>query len=164
MAIDWLLSSPRRSPGPVTALWQELYEAARECWLTIAAPSSSKHAEDRIRRLFCRHPLVFGARVDEAAQIPPILDGGYARLLARDLDLLGGDDVMLAICYFAARDNGVGSRAMQAVRGHYSARIESLLRQFVRWQNLERAKQRLPTNVLADIQRDLDASPLPLGS
>lgn len=154
-AIDWMRSLRQSSSS---TLWRELFDAARECWLTMSETHLSRHVETQIQHLFSRHPLVFGDPPIEVAD-----DGGqpsvarlYAATLARDLAMLGGDATMLAICYLKARNNGVGPRTMDAVRRHNSGHVESLLRQFERWQSLERPERKLP-GVLDQIRRDLPA-------
>lgn len=155
-AIDWMLSIPQRSPDDAQDLWRHLFDAARECWLTIDVAHLTTHLETQIGRLFARHSLVFSdppiAMAGDTRQ--PSAASRYPATLAQHLALLGGDDAMLAVCYLNARDNGVGPHAMAAVRQYDSGLVESLLRQFDRWQSLERPERRLAT-VLDQIRSEL---------
>ena len=146
-ALDWMISTPKRPGVDANVLWRNLFNAARECWLTISLTHLIQRIETEIQRLFARHPRVFGDVsgdvVADSRQDSGKL-GNYATLLAEDLELLGGDDTMVARCYVSAQLNGVGAETLDMVRRHDSGRIDSSLRQFVRWQALERQNRRLP--------------------
>ena len=160
-ALDWMLSTPE-SPGvDANVLWHNLFDAARECWLTISLTHLNQRIETDLQRLFARHPRVFGkVPVGVVAESGQDLgnEGNYAAHLAEDLALLGGDDTMVARCYVSAQRNGVSAGALDMVRRHDSGRIASSLRQFVRWQALERPNRRLlhVLEQLSDLQSSQD--------
>ena len=135
--IDWLLSPSHCRIDKATELWRELFDGARECWLTISVIHLVESIETHISRLFARHPMVFGASAEQQdAPIPNIARAGnnYSELLARDLDLLGGDDAMLTICCLNAHYNGATPAIMDHVLKRNSGRIDAILQQFEEWQ------------------------------
>ena len=68
--------------------------------------------------------------------------GDYGDLLARDLDRLGGDDLMLAVCCLNVRHNGAAPATIDKVLKRNSGHLDAILRQFERWQQLERKVRR----------------------
>jgi len=135
--LDWLVSPPNCRIYKARELWRELFDGARECWLTISLMHQVEHIETHIGRLFARHPIVFGASEEwqSAARLTQGRDDDeYSELLARDLDLLGGDDVMVAICCLVAHHNGVTPPIMDHVLKLNSGRIDAVLLQFEEWQ------------------------------
>ena len=92
-ALDWMLSVPDRRHSNADEFWRLLFNAARECWLTISLTHLVERIEVQIARLFARHPGVFGNppedAVDDSGQTSAN-EGHYAALLAEDLALLGG--------------------------------------------------------------------------
>ena len=81
----------------------------------------------------------------------PMVEVPYSEILARDLALLGGDDLMLTICCLNAFQNGVTPAAMKRVLNENSGQIDVQLRQFERWQKYERRVRKR-----ADIVNKLD--------
>ena len=143
--IDWLMSPGRRRRHEARELWRVVFDGVRDCWLTISLQHLVEHIEIHMGRLFARHPMVFGKLrgqddLFEPATACSVED--YGELLARDLAFLGGDDLMLAICCLNAYRNGATPAIMNKVLNANSARIDTLLRQFERWQEYERPLRR----------------------
>ena len=158
--VDWLLceSEHAANADKVKRLWQELFEGARDCWLTMPTRPLSENVETCIGRLFARHPKVFGDDAGEGdASEPGVMDtgGDYGDLLARDLERLGGDDLMLAVCCLNVRHNGTAPATIDKVLKRNSGHLDAILRQFERWQELERKVRRRPK--IADALKELRA-------
>ena len=135
--IDWLLSPSNCRIDKAKELWRELFDGARECWLTISLMHLVERIETHMTRLFARHPMVFGASAEQP--VTPELThehsgNDYSELLARDLDLLGGNDVMVTICCLNAYYNGATPLIMDHVLNHGSGQIGAMLQQFEKWQ------------------------------
>ena len=109
----------------------------RECWLTIPLRHLVESIETHIGRLFARHPMVFGDSAEQQ-DVPKLnmarAGNNYSELLARDLDLLGGDDAMLTICCLNAHYNGATPAIIDQVLKRNSGRIGVILQQFEQWQ------------------------------
>ena len=155
--IAWLLSPPHSGVDKARKLWRELFDRARECWLTITLSHLVEHIETHIRRLFTWHPTVFGESVVGGDVSEPNMTratDGYGLLLAQDLDLLGGDDLTLATCCVNAYRNGATAATMDYVLKYNSGHIGAVLRQFEEWQKLERNVRRSPhvVEVLAELR------------
>ena len=152
--IDWLLSEWNHGGNADKArrLWRELFEGARNCWLTMPTRPLGENVGSYVERLFARHPRVFGDHAGERnASEPDVKDtsGGYGDLLARDLEHLGGDDLMVAVCCLNARHNGASPAIIDKVLKRNSGYLDAILRQFERWQQLERKVRRRPEVVEA---------------
>ena len=76
-------------------------------------------------------------------------DESYADLLSQDLNLLGGDDLMLAVCCLRVCQTGASSRDLDDVLRRDSGHFDAILRQFERWQHFERKARRRPEIVEA---------------
>ena len=147
--IDWLLAESNHGSNMDKAkrLWRELFEGARDCWLTMPTRPLGENVETCIGRLFARHPRVFGDDAGEGvASEPGVMDtgGDHRDLLARDLERLGGDDLMLAVCCLNVRHNGTAPAIIDKVLKRNSGHLDAILRQFERWQQLERKVRRRP--------------------
>ena len=143
--IDWLLSTSPYRADIAKKLWRELFGGVRECWLTISLSHLVEQIETHIGRLFARHPLVFGhlSNEQDARELNfELLDNNYGALLARDLDLLGGNDMMLTICCLNARYNGATPAIMSEVLKYNSGCIGRILQQFEKWQHFSRQAER----------------------
>ena len=150
--IDWLLSLSTTRREAARRLWEETFDGARDCWLTIPLQHLREEAEGCVRRLFARHPLVFRDPPGEANASAPDATNDtedYLGRLGRDLDLLGGDDLMLAACLLNARRNGASAAAVGDVLRRNSGHLDAVLRQFEQWQRLERRARRRPEMVEA---------------
>ena len=66
----------------------------------------------------------------------------YSELLAADLDFLGGDDLMVSICLLGAYRNGATPAVIDKVLKGNAGHVDAILRQFERWQQLERPVRR----------------------
>ena len=140
--IDWLLSPPHGRPDKASVLWHELFDGARDCWLTISLIHLVECIKAHIERLFARHPMVFGNSVLQGDVSEPNMGHDasvYSKRLAQDLDLLGGDDLMLTICCLNASRNGAPLAVIDEVLKRNSGHFDAILRQFERWQKLERS-------------------------
>ena len=143
--IAWLLSPPIVRPYAARNLWRQVFDGARECWLTITLSHLTESIETHIKRLFAWHPTVFDDAIlpgniskRRVSQSP----NDYGSLLAQDLGLLGGDDLMLATCCLNAYFNGATEATMHFVLKLNQGHVDSILRQFERWQELERPVRR----------------------
>ena len=138
LCVDWLISSGQPRAHHARQLWREVFDGARDCWLTVSLQPLAERIETHISRLFTRHPKVFGASGDTDNPDTPQNVEDYSEILARDLALLGGDDLMLTICCLNTFHNGVTPAAMKRVVFENSGQIDVQLRQFERWQTYER--------------------------
>ena len=158
--IDWLLAESNHGANTDKAkrLWRDLFEGARDCWLTMPTRPLGEDVGRLVGRLFARHPRVFGDDVGEGDASESGVtdtDADYGELLARDLECLGGDDLMLAVCCLNARHNGASPTIIQKVLKRNSGYLDAILRQFERWQQLERNVRRRPE--IADALKELRA-------
>ena len=152
--IDWLLSESSHGANADKAkrLWRELFEGARDCWLTMPTRPLGEDVGRQVGRLFARHPRVFGDDAGEGDAYESGVtdnDADYGELLARDLECLGGDDLMLAVSCLNARHNGASPAIIDKVLKRNSGYLDAILRQFERWQQLERRVRRRPEIVEA---------------
>ena len=138
VSVDWLISSDQPRAHHARQLWREVFDGARDCWLTVSLQPLAERIETHISRLFIRHPKVFGASgdTDNPDTFQNVED--YSEILARDLALLGGDDLMLTICCLNAFHNGMTPAAIKRVVFENLGEIDVQLRQFERWQTYER--------------------------
>ena len=142
-----LLSLPDSRPNEARDLWRVLFDNSRECWLTMTLSHLNEYIQAHIHRLFCWHPMVFGdlTFADSTAKRPELsFTDKYSQILAEDLDLLGGDDLMVSMCCLDALRNGATPTIMKDVLKRNSGRVEALISQFERWQELEREVRRKP--------------------
>ena len=138
-ALDWLCSESFDRRHVAQTLWRTLFDAVRECWLTISLTHLTESIERDIGRLFCRHPAAFGA---SAAK--PDANRPYSQLLADDLGALGGDDALMArCCELVSRNLQDQAHLHHALRCN-SRQGRAVLEQFVRWQKLERRVKKQP--------------------
>lgn len=151
-ALDWLCSDSSDRREVAQTLWRTMFDALRECWLTITLTHLAQSVERDIGRLFSRHPAVFGASFTRPDSNLP-----YGQLLADDLEILGGDDVLMArCCELVSRNLQDQTHLHDALRCN-KGQGESVLRQFVCWQELERRVMRKPQlleaveRILADV-------------
>ena len=168
--IDWLLADTSHGANVDRAkrLWRELFEGARDCWLTMPTRPLGEDVGRQVERLFARHPRIFGDDAGERiASEPDVEDtsGGYVDLLARDLEHLGGDDLMVAVCCLYAHRNGASPAIIDKVLKRNSGYLDAILRQFERWQQLERRVRRRPEIVeaLHELRAEIARSASPPG-
>lgn len=159
--IDWLLSTPHDRPYKAKELWRELFDGVRECWLTVLLSHLAERIETHIGRLFARHPIVFGDSVSQrnTSERSMTHDASYSERLAQDLDLLGGDDLMLTICCLNASYNGATPAVIDEVLKRNSGHFDAILQQFERWQEFERPVRRRPdvVDALTKLRADIGA-------
>ena len=144
-SIDWLMSPSHCRRDKARELWREVFDGARDCWLTISLGHVVERVETHIGRLFARHPMVFGDSEGPDDLSEPDTGSGvedYSELLARDLAILGGNDLLLAICCLNASYNGATPATMDNVLKGNLGQIGTLLRLFERWQAYERPVRR----------------------
>ena len=120
----------------------------------------------QVGRLFARHPRVFGddaGEGDASESGVTDTDADYGELLARDLECLGGDDLMLAVCCLHARHNGASPAIIDKVLKRNSGYLDTTLRQFERWQQLERRVRRRPeiVDALNELRAEIARSASP---
>ena len=89
--IDWLLAESNHGVNTDKAkrLWRDLFEGARDCWLTMPTRPLSEDVGRQVWRLFARHPRIFGDDAGErdASEFGVTdTDADYGELLARDLE------------------------------------------------------------------------------
>ncbi len=168
--IDWLLAESNHGADADKAkrLWRELFEGARDCWLTMPTRPLGEDVGRYVGRLFARHPRVFGNDAGKGdASEPGVMDtcGDYGDLLARDLERLGGDDLMLAVCCLNVRHNGTAPAIIDKVLKRNSGYLDAILRRFERWQQLERRVRRRPEIVeaLNELRAEIARSASPPG-
>ena len=156
-ALDWLCSEAdarRAAPGE---LWRVLFDAVRECWLTVQVTHLSERLKNDILRLFARHSMVFNGPGTKEA---PGRNAPYSELLANDLNALGGDDVLVAACCELAYRNGTAPSVLHETLQHDGGRGYALLDQFAQWQEVERNARRNPglTQAVNKMRKEVDAA------
>lgn len=161
-SIDWLLSPPQDRPDKAKDLWRELFDGARDCWLTIPLIHLTECIETHIKRLFARHPMVFGNSVSQGDVFEPNMvqdASAYSERLAQDLDFLGGDDLLVAICCLNASSNGAKPEIIDKVLKRNSGHLDAILRQFEQWQKFERPvrKRTEIVEALAKLRQEIEA-------
>ena len=163
-SLDWLLSPPQNRPDKAKDLWRELFDGARDCWLTIPLIHLTERIGTHIMRLFARHPIVFGNLVSlgDASESNGEHDtSAYIECLAQDLEQLGGDDLMLTICCLNASSNGATPEVIDKVLKRNSGHLDAVLRQFEQWQELERPvhKRTEIVEALTELRQKIEALP-----
>ena len=144
-AIEWLTSSQPHNLNEERKLWRAVFDGARDCWLTVFLAPFAGKIKAHIGRLFLLHPRIFDESAGEQNISEP--DGAlagnvYSERLARDLACLGGDDFVLAVCVLNARQNGASLETISEVLTWNEGHVDALLKQFERWQKVERPDRR----------------------
>ena len=151
-AVAWLLSTPNSRSDEARVLWRSLFDCTRECWLTMTLSHLSESIEIHLQRLFCWHPMVYcelDIAQDTSETSTRCLEE-YAQVLSQDLDFLGGDHLMVAICILNASRNGATPAIMNDVLKRNSGHIGTLITQFEQWQEVEREVRRRP-DIVAEL-------------
>ncbi|MDE0024048.1 MAG: hypothetical protein OXP69_06490 [Spirochaetaceae bacterium] len=151
-AVAWLLSPPNSRSDEARVLWRSLFEGTRECWLTMTLSHLSESIEMHLQRLFCWHPMVY-CELDiaqDTSETSTRCSEEYAQVLSQDLDFLGGDHLMVAICILNASRNGATPAIMNDVLKRNSDHIGTLITQFEQWQEVEREVRRRP-DIVAEL-------------
>ena len=147
-AIEWLISCRERNPNDEKQLWRAVFDGARDCWLTIPIAPFSEQIVRHVGRLFALHPRVFNASAVEngSHQLPDgkNVNESYSERLAEDLFTLGGDDLVMVICLLNARGNGASLATMSEVMRWHGGHVDDVLKQFKKWQRVERSIRRRP--------------------
>lgn len=156
-ALDWLCSEPLRHRGESGKLWRALFDAVRECWLTVEVAHGTDRIKRDIGRIFARHRIVFH---DSAIGDSQGTNLPYSEMLANDLNALGGDDVLMAICCDLAHRNGTPASVLAEVLQHDGGKGDRILRQFERWQKLEHKVKQNPklTQIVKEMLAEIDAA------
>ena len=162
--IDCLLDPGNGRRDEAGRLWGEVFDGARECWLTMSVQHLRERVETFVGRLLARHPMVFREPPGEGNVPERDVNAGrddYRGLLARDLGYLGGNDLMLAVCCLNAGHNGVSPADMGDVLARDSGHLDAILRQFERWQALERDVRKRPEilEALANFRHETSGEP-----
>ena len=155
-ALDWLCSEEIAHPADPGELWRVLFDAVRECWLTVQVTHLSERLENDIRRLFARHSTVFNSPSAKGALGQNLL---YSELLANDLNTLGGDDVLMVACCELAYRNGTSPSVLHQALQHNEGRGYALLDQFAKWQEVERnaKKNQSLAQAVSEMRKKVDA-------
>ena len=144
--VRWLLSSQSRDGNKESALWRAVFDGARDCWLTVFLAPFSGQIETHIGRLFALHPMIFGgsnADKDKSSELDRMVrDGGYSERLSQDLAFLGGNDLIVVVCLLNAYKNGASLATISDVLKWNNGQVDAVLRQFERWQGVERPIRR----------------------
>ncbi|MDE0447799.1 MAG: hypothetical protein OXH96_14120 [Spirochaetaceae bacterium] len=151
-AVAWLLSTPNSRSDEARVLWRSLFDSTRECWLTMTLSHLSESIEIHLQRLFCWHPMVY-CELDiaqDTSETSTRCSEEYAQVLSQDLDFLGGDHLMVAICILNASRNGATPAIMSDVLKRNSDHIGTLITQFEQWQEVEREVRRRP-DIVAEL-------------
>ena len=158
-AVAWLLSPPNSRSDEARVLWRSLFDSMRECWLTMTLSHLSDSIEIHLQRLFCWHPMVHCELnvAPDASETSARCSEEYAQVLSQDLDFLGGDHLMVAICILNASRNGATPAIMNDVLKRNSGHIGTLITQFEQWQEVEREVRRRPDIVdeLAELKESI---------
>ena len=146
-AIEWLTSFRDRNPNEEKELWRAVFDGARDCWLTVLMAPFSGQTEAHVGRLFALHPRVFeGPPIGNGILRQPdesVVNESYSERLADDLSSLGGNDLMLVVCLLNAHHNGASLATMSEVLRCHEGHVDNVLKQFEKWQRVERsARQR----------------------
>ena len=159
--LAWLLSPPDSRSNEARDLWRALFDSVRECWLTMTLSHLSESIETHLQRLFCWHPMVYCelSVAEDTSKTSTLCSEEYAQVLSQDLDFLGGDHLMVAICILNASRNGASAAIMNDVLKRHSGRIGTLVTQFEQWQEVEREVRRRPDIVaeLAELKASIEA-------
>ncbi len=151
-AVAWLLSPPNSRSDEARVLWRSLFDCTRECWLTMTLSHLSESIEIHLQRLFCWHPMVY-CELDvapDASETSTRCSEEYAQVLSQDLDFLGGDHRMVAICILNASRNGATPAVVNDVLKRNSGHLGTLITQFEQWQEVEREVRRRP-DIVAEL-------------
>ena len=142
-AIEWLISSRDRDLSNEKELWRAVFDGARDCWLTVLMAPFAGQIEAHVERLFALHPRVFDASVVEngilARPDGMVVNESYSERLAEDLSSLGGNDLVLAVCFLNAHHNGASLATMSEVLKWHEGHVDHVLKQFEKWQEVERS-------------------------
>ena len=156
-ALDWLCSEPLNHRGKSEDLWRALFDAVRECWLTVEVVHLTERIKRAVSRLFARHRIAFDRSDDGNSQE---MNLPYSEILANDLNALGGDDVLMATCCELAYRNETPASVLAKVLQHDGGKGDRLLRQFERWQKLERSVKQNPklAQIVEEMLAEIDAA------
>ena len=152
-AVAWLLSPPNSRTDEARGLWRSLFDSTRDCWLTMTLSHLSESIETHLQRLFCWHPIVYCELhvAPDTSETSTLCSGeDYAGILSQDLDRLGGDHLMLAICILNASRNGATPAIMNDVLKRNCGRIDTFVTHFEQWQEVEREVRKRP-DVVAEL-------------
>ena len=142
-AIEWLISSQDRNLGNEKKLWRAVFDGARDCWLTVLMAPFSGQIEMHVGRLFALHPRVFDESVVENDIFQhsdgTVVNESYSERLAEDLASLGGNDLLLVVCFLNACHNGASLATMSEVLKWHEGHVDDVLKQFEEWQLVERS-------------------------
>ena len=160
-AIERLISFRERNVNDEKELWRAVFDGARDCWLTVLTTAYSGKIEAHVGRLFASHPRVFNASavgngtVGEADE--PVVNESYSERLAEDLASLGGNDLVLVVGLLNAHQNGASLETMSEVLQWQEGRLDDVLKQFEKWQQVERSVRQRPALVgkLAELRAEL---------
>ena len=150
-AIERLTSLRHRNVNDEKELWQVVFNGARDCWLTVLMTAFSGQIEAHVGRLFALHPRVFNASaVASGISRQPgggVVNESYSERLAEDLSSLGGSDLVVVVGLLNANQNGASLAAVSEVLQWQEGRVDDMLKQFEKWQHVERSVRQRPALV-----------------
>ena len=147
-AIKWLMSFGERNLSSEKKLWRAVFDGARDCWLTVLMAPFSGQIEMHVEHLFALHPRVFDASAVESDILQHrdglVVNESYSERLAEDLASLGGNDLVLVVCFLNALHNGASLATMSKVLKWHEGHVDDVLKQFEKWQQVERSVRQRP--------------------
>ena len=150
-AIEWLIASRDRDANDKKELWRAVFDGARDCWLTVPMAPFSEQIDAHVGRLFALHPAVFDASAVANGTVGQaygrIVDEIYSERLAEDLSSLGGNDLVLVVGFLNAHQNGASLATMSEVLQWREGHVDDVLKQFEKWQQVERSVRKRPALV-----------------
>ena len=150
-AIEWLIASRDRDANDKKELWRAVFDGARDCWLTVPMAPFSEQIDAHVERLFALHPAVFDASAVANGTVGQaygrIVNEIYSERLAEDLSSLGGNDLVLVVGFLNAHQNGASLATMSEVLQWREGHVDDVLKQFEKWQQVERSVRKRPALV-----------------
>lgn len=150
-AIEWLIASRGREGNDEKELWRSVFDGARDCWLTVPMAPFSEQISAHLGRLFALHPKVFDASAMGNGTVEKVngrvVNEIYSERLAEDLSSLGGDDLVVVASLLNAYQNGASLATVGQVLQWQEGHVDDVLKQFEKWQQVERTIRRRPTLV-----------------
>ena len=134
--VDELTDSNAGQNPAARRLWQTLFDALGDCWLTIPFRPINEPIEVYLVSLFERHCSVFAPTLHGALDAPDQIIRSYVATLAKHFAFLGGDDLMITRCCVAVFETGMARSALALLVDNDSGRVAAALDQFERWQEL----------------------------
>ena len=142
--VDELTVATVNRAAEARQLWLALFDALRDCWLTIPFRPLNESIEAFMVSLFQRHCPVFAPTLQRTPKPPRRVIPGYVDTLAQHFAFLGGDDLMITRCFVAVRGAGTSLSALALLLEWDNGRFAAALDQFERWEELAPPNRREP--------------------